>query len=130
MRPMSTVLRVFLAAAAVFVLPIAGAAHHSVTGQFDMSKSITLRGTIGKVDWINPQVYIHLLGTSGAGPTAWQLSTSPLARLRKAGITREVLRGRPGEVVTVSVNPALNGRAMGWISRITYADGRFYALFE
>jgi hypothetical protein len=130
MRAMSAVLRAFLAMAVVSVLPLAGAAHHSVLGQFDVSKSLTLRGTIEKVDWINPHVYIHLQVTSGGRPETWQLSTIPLAMLRKAGITKESLRGGRGEVVTVSVNPALNGRPMGWVSRITYADGHFYALFE
>ena len=29
-------------------------AHHSIVGQFDVSKKVTVRGTIVRVDWINP----------------------------------------------------------------------------
>jgi hypothetical protein len=106
-------------------------AHHSVTGQFDVSKMTTLRGTIARVDWINPHVYVLLDVKDAKGAvTTWELSTIPLAMLRKAGITKELLRGKSGEVVTMVVHPALNGKQRGWVSRITYPDGKFYALFE
>ena len=106
-------------------------AHHSITGQFDVSKMTTLRGTIARVDWINPHVYVVLDVKDARGVvTTWELSTIPLAMLRKAGITKERLRGTPGEVVTMVVHPALNGRQRGWVSKITYPDGKFYALFE
>jgi hypothetical protein len=106
-------------------------AHHSVLGQFDVSRSITLTGTIVKVEWINPHPYLHLDVTDSTGAVlTWALSTIPIALLRKAGITREALGGKPGEVVTVAIHPALNGQRLGWVTRITYADGHFYALFE
>jgi hypothetical protein len=120
-----------LIAAGLFVAGLTLSAHHSVLGQFDLSKSLTLKGTIAKVDWINPHPYVHLNVTAANGSvTAWQLSTIPIAMMRKAGITKETLGGKPGEIVTVAAHPALNGRSMGWVTRITYADGHFYALFE
>jgi hypothetical protein len=116
---------------AALLAPPPALAHHSITGQFDVSKTTTLRGTIARVDWINPHVYVLLDVTDAAGAvTSWELSTIPLAMLRKAGITKERLRGQPGEIVTVVVHPALNGRRRGWVSKITYPDGKFYALFE
>jgi hypothetical protein len=109
----------------------ASVAHHSIAGQFDVSKSLTLQGTIVKVDWINPHVYIFLEVDGPHGHrTTWALSTIPIAMLRKADITRESLQGRPGEMVTVVIHPAHSGRALGWLARITYSDGRYYALFE
>src|SRR5713101_2768939 len=35
-------------------------AHHSVAGQFDTSKALTLKGTISKVNWMNPHIYVFL----------------------------------------------------------------------
>jgi hypothetical protein len=106
-------------------------AHHSITGQFDLSKMTTLRGTVARVDWINPHVYVLLdVKDANGAVTTWELSTIPLAMLRKAGITKELLRGKPGDVVTMVVHPALNGRRRGWVSKITYPGGKFYALFE
>ncbi len=106
-------------------------AHHSVPGQFDMSKSLTLKGTISKVDWINPHPYVYLdvKGVDGK-VTAWALSTLPIPMLRKAGLTKETLFGKPGELVTIVANPARNGKKLGWIVRMTYSDGHYYRLFE
>jgi hypothetical protein len=106
-------------------------AHHSVLGQFDLSKSITLRGTIARVEWINPHPYVHLEVREANGTlTTWALSTIPIALMRKAGITKEALGGTSGEIVSVAAHPALNGRRLAWVTRVTYADGHFYALFE
>jgi uncharacterized protein DUF6152 len=100
-------------------------AHHSVPGQFDMSKPVTLKGVISKVDWINPHIYVYLDVKDAAGATAtWALSTLPTAMMRRAGLTKETLQGKPGEVVTIDAVPARNGtKNLGWINKITYADG-------
>ena len=106
-------------------------AHHSVSGQFDTSKSLTLRGTISKVDWINPHPYVYLHVKDGDGKvTVWALSTLPIPMLRKAGLTKEALSGKPGELVTIVVMPARNGKDLGWMTRVTYSDGHYYWLFE
>jgi len=106
-------------------------AHHSVGGQFDMSKTLTLKGTIAKVDWINPHPYVLLDVRNADGKvTTWALSTIPIPMLRKAGLTKEALFGRPGESVTIVAMPARNGKDLGWITRITYSDGHYYRLFE
>ena len=108
------------------VLAVSAAlAHHSVPGQFDMSKPVTLKGVISKVDWINPHIYVYLDVKDAAGTTAtWALSTLPTAMMRRAGLTKETLQGKPGEVVTIDAVPARNGtKHLGWINKITYADG-------
>ena len=35
-------------------------AHHSVSGEFDLSKTATLKGVISRLDWINPHIYVYL----------------------------------------------------------------------
>ena len=105
-------------------------AHHSVAGQFDTSQSVTLKGVISKVDWVNPHIYLHLdvKGDDGS-VTTWALGTVPTAMARRAGLTRESISGKPGEVVTIACNPARDGtKHLGWISTITYADGHSYTL--
>ena len=112
-----------VAASAVF-------AHHSVAGQFDTSKSLTLRGSIAKLQWMNPHSYLYLdvKGADGTVET-WALETLPTAMMRKAGLSKESMMGTPGELVTVVVVPAKDGtKHLGWISKITYADGHYYAL--
>ena len=47
-----------LALAAFAAVPVS--AHHSVAGEFDTSKTVTLKGAISKVEWINPHAYFHV----------------------------------------------------------------------
>ena len=104
-------------------------AHHSISGQYDLESSATLRGVIARVDWINPHAYVYLdVAESDGGVTRWALATVPLPMMRKAGLTREMLAGNPGEIVTIEVLPGLNGTRQGWIVRIAYPDGHFYQL--
>jgi hypothetical protein len=119
-----------LVAAAIAVAAAAAPlAHHSVPGQFDMSKPMTLKGVISKIDWINPHIYIHLAVKDGDGTTAtWALATLPTAMMRRAGLTRESLQGKPGEEVTINAVPARDGsKHLGWINKITYADGHSFS---
>ena len=105
-------------------------AHHSVVGQFDTAKSLTLKGSISKVQWMNPHIYVYLEVKEADGTeSSWALETLPTAMMRKAGLSKEAVMGTPGEVVTVLIIPARDGtKHLGWISKITYADGRYYAL--
>ena len=105
-------------------------AHHSVAGQFDTSRPITLKGVVSKIEWINPHVYVYLdVKEDDGSMTTWALSTLPTAMMRRAGLTKETLMGKAGEVVTVSAIPARDGtRHLAWISKITYADGHYHQL--
>lgn len=54
-----------LTVSAVLVAATESFAHHSVSGQFDTSKSLTLTGVVSRVDWIHPHIYLYLdLGTT------------------------------------------------------------------
>jgi len=116
--------------AILLLVASAAVAHHSVAGQFDTSKSLTLKGSVSKVNWMNPHIYVYLDVKEADGTmSTWALETLPTAMMRRAGLSKEAVMGTPGEVVTVQIVPARDGtKHMGWISKITYADGRYYAL--
>jgi hypothetical protein len=121
---------VVLAAFTFVVMAASVSAHHSVSGQYDSSKPLTLTGVITKVDWINPHIYLHLdVKDKDGAVTSWTLSTLPTAMMRRAGMTRESLQGKPGEVVTITAIAARDDtKKLGWISKITYADGHHVQL--
>ena len=121
---------VVLAAATIVVVAASASAHHSVSGQYDSSKPLTLTGVISKVDWINPHIYLHLdVKEKDGAVTTWTLSTLPTAMMRRAGLTRETLQGKPGEIVTISAIAARDEtKRLGWVSKITYADGHHVQL--
>ena len=121
---------VMLLTAGFAVMAASAAAHHSVSGQYDSAKPLTLTGVISKVDWINPHIYLYLdVKDKDGSVTSWTLSTLPTAMMRRAGLTRESLQGKPGEVVTVNAIAARDEtKRLGWISKITYADGHHIQL--
>jgi hypothetical protein len=48
------------------------------------------------VDWINPHIYVHLDVKESDGTTnTWALATLPTAMMRRAGLTKESLQGKP-----------------------------------
>jgi hypothetical protein len=103
-------------------------AHHSVWGVFDPAEKFLLTGVVREVDWINPHVYLHLDVTDEQGiVTPWRLETVPTAFLRRGGITKTMLMG-DGAAVTVTGIVARADPHIGWVHRITYADGHFYQL--
>ena len=119
-------------AAAVFVavLAIAGnaaLAHHSVGGEFDVRKIVTLNGVVSDVEWANPHIYIHVDVKEASGAvTTWRLESVPVAMMRKAGLSKEMLLGN-GQTATVEVYPARDGTPhLGFMAKITYADGHHY----
>ena len=123
-------LALVLLTAGFAVIAASAAAHHSVSGQYDSAKPLTLTGVITKVDWINPHIYLYVDVKDKDGiVTNWTLSTLPTAMMRRAGLTRESLQGKPGEVVTINAIAARDEtKRLGWISKITYADGHHVQL--
>jgi hypothetical protein len=112
---------------ACFLLAQAALAHHSLAGQFDVKKPLTLSGVITQVDWVNPHIYVLLdVKDPGAKVVTWRLEGVPVAMARKAGLTKAMLVGN-GETVTVQVFPARDGTPhLAFMMKITYPDGRFF----
>ena len=118
-----------LTTAAMLTAATSAFTHHSVTGQFDTTKKVTITGVISRVDWVNPHIYVIVDGKDDSGATGqWALETVPTAMARKAKLTKEDMAGTKGETVTVIGHPAREARKSAWILRITYSDGHFLQL--
>jgi hypothetical protein len=117
---------------ALFALALGGSgisaalAHHSVSGVFDGESSFELTGKITEVEWINPHVFIHLDVTAEDGSVeSWALETAPTEFFRNAGVSKAMLQGEGGNVTITGILGRDKHKRIGWIRRITYADGRF-----
>jgi hypothetical protein len=116
-----------IAAAVLFAdMPVAGA-HHSVGGQFDLSKTVTVSGVVSKVHWVNPHIYIEVAVKDPADQAAtWRLEGVPVGMARKAGLSMAMLKGN-GETVTIVAHPARDGTAhLGYIIKISYPNGKVF----
>jgi hypothetical protein len=87
---------------AVFATFAASAmAHHSLTVEYDSSRTVTLNGTLAKVEWVNPHVWIYVDAKDPAdGKTVeWRFETGSRSCMEKMGIARESFA--VGSAVTV-----------------------------
>ena len=113
--------------AAAIAMPVL--AHHSVSGQFDVKKKVVLTGTVEKVDWVNPHIYVHLKVTDAAGAASvWRLGSVPVGMARAAGVTKDDFLAK-GQIVKITAYPARDGtQHLGFLTRIDYPDGHYVAL--
>ncbi len=106
------------------VLAIPLLAHHSITAEFDTSKSFTAKGTLTKIEWVNPHAYIYMDAKDDKGVvTSYSFETGPPGNLRRAGVLRTMFA--VGDAVTVDAFVAKDGTAhLGLVKAIHFADGR------
>jgi hypothetical protein len=65
-------------------------AHHAFSLEFDANQPITLRGTITRVEWINPHAWIHIDVKDDEGNVAsWMIETGSPNTLVRRGMTRD-----------------------------------------
>jgi Family of unknown function (DUF6152) len=101
-------------------------AHHSVQSVFDIHKTITVSGTIAKVEWINPHSYITVNVKDASGNIQkWGFELGAQSSLRRAGLSRADRGGiKPGDEVTIIAQPARDGSTNGIMREMKMADGR------
>ena len=129
--PMKTIFAA-LVACSVMVFALPAAAHHSLTAEFLPESTITIKGVMTSIEWINPHIYIYFDVVDKDGKTSqYAVETYPPNHMRsRYGLTKQVLGADfdKKQTLVVEVNPAKNGKPLGWLTKITYPDGHFIKL--
>ena len=98
-------------------------AHHSFAAEFDANKRVTLTGTVTKVDWRNPHIYVYLNVKDDNGKvTEWACEGGPPNVLLREGWTRNSVK--EGDEVTIDGAVAKDGSKRCNSRSVNLADGR------
>lgn len=98
-------------------------AHHSFAAEYDANKPVTLKGTVSKVEWMNPHArfYVDVRDEKG-NVTNWNLELASPNVLVRNGWTRKSLN--VGDEVVVEGSAAKDGSKMANARVVKLSDGR------
>ena len=67
-------------------------AHHAFNSEFDANKHVNLKGTVTKMEWINPHAWMHIdVKKSDGTVEKWMVETGTPNTLLRRGITKNSL---------------------------------------
>jgi hypothetical protein len=98
-------------------------AHHSFSAEFDSTKPVSLKGTVTKVEWLNPHIWLYLDVKDDAGKvTHWQCEGGAPNSLTRNGWTKNALK--EGDAINITGTLAKDKSSTCNASQVTLPDGR------
>ena len=105
------------------VVATVASGHHSYA-MFDGDRTLTVKGTVAKLEWTNPHVFVWLYVPNQAAASGFDLyafeNGSPNVLARKGWSDGTFAAG---EELTIEYWPLLDGRTGGHFKQATRADG-------
>ena len=101
-------------------------AHHSTAGVYDPAKEVRVKGSLAKLQFVNPHGSIVVTVKNADGTTTdWTFTTGSATALAERGITKVGPNAlKIGEQLTVTFMPARNGAPLGALRTVKRADGK------
>lgn len=98
-------------------------AHHAFAAEFDADKPVKFKGTVTKMEWINPHAWIRIDVKGDDGTvTPWMIEAAAPNSLLRRGFTKNSLLA--GTEIVVEGFQAKDGTNRANGSVITFTDGR------
>ena len=119
----ASVLAVLITGMALLAAAVPSSAHHSFAAEFDATKPMTLRGTLTKMEWVNPHGWFHMDVTEPDGTVVtWMIQAgSPTAMLRRGFRKTDFL---PGMELIVEGFRGRSGKTIAFGKSVKLPDGR------
>src|SRR2546425_13038999 len=102
-------------------------AHHAFAAEFDAAKPVKLRGTVTKMEWINPHAWIHIDVKKPDGTTeTWMIEAGTPNTLLRRGFTKDSLKA--GTEISVDGYQSKDGSLRANGRNLTLPDGKMLFL--
>jgi len=125
---MKRIIAVFIIVSGLCFAAQSAFAHHSAA-MFDNQKIKDLTGTIKEFQWKNPHVWIQIYVQNAAGvKEEWSVEGGGPNSLSRAGWRPTTFK--PGDAVTIKVNPMKDGSAAGMFVGAKLPDGKTIGTFD
>ena len=99
-------------------------AHHNMSALFDFNDRVMLSGTLTKIDWRNPHIYVFVDAKNGDQVQAWSIEGPPPGFFRTRDINKDDFEKAVGKTVTAEASRARDGSRSGLMRVITLPDGK------
>jgi hypothetical protein len=98
-------------------------AHHAFAAEFDAKKPVKLRGTVTRMEWINPHAWIHIdVKDTDGKAIQWMIEAGTPNTLFRRGFTKDSLQ--PGTEILVDGYQSKDGSNRANGRDVTFPDGR------
>jgi hypothetical protein len=98
-------------------------AHHAFAAEFDANKQVSFKGTVTKMEWINPHAWLHVDVKKTDGTVEnWAIEAGTPNVLFRRGFTKESLL--PGTEIVIEGYQAKDGSHRCNGRDLTLPDGR------
>jgi Family of unknown function (DUF6152) len=123
MKSMRTALAIAVAFGGLLLGALTASAHHSLSTEFDIKKTVTLTGTVTKMEWTNPHSWLHVDVKNAQGRVEeWNIEFGSPNALYRRGWRRTDLPANA--VVTVTGYVSKDGSRTISASDVKLPDGR------
>ena len=120
---MKNMFAVVITGSALLLAAVPAFAHHAFAAEFDAKKPLQLRGTVTKMEWINPHAWIHVDVKKADGTVeSWMIEGGTPNTLLRRGFTKNSLL--PGTEIIVDGYQAKDGSHRANGRDLTLPDGK------
>ena len=117
--------RVALSCLCAFATIAVVSAHHNMSALFDVTQRFTQTGTLTKVDWRNPHIYVFVdVKTEQGAIEHWAFEGPSPGFFRQRDVGKENFESSMEKGVKVEASRARDGSHTGLMREITLADGK------
>ncbi|MEQ1581177.1 MAG: DUF6152 family protein [Steroidobacteraceae bacterium] len=106
----------------LMAMPVVPALAHHSFAPFDQSKTVAYKGTVSEFQWTNPHSWLIVKVKGEQGDEVWSFEMLSPNVLRRMGWRNDILK--PGDVITVTANPARDGSKAGLVVDVLGPDGK------